>query len=106
MSQREFLQAFDAAAMEAFHGAGMADDALYLAPGALPLPVRVMVDRDLRDFGSDEAPVATRYTQITFQRSQVQPVRGARVTVDGDTFALDAELESDEARSVWVVTRG
>lgn len=108
MSQRDFMQAFDAAAFDAFFGAGLADEAMYTAPGAEPLPVSVLVDRGRRDFGDDAAPVSTQYVRITFQRSQVQPRKQARVEIlpDGEAFRLVHETEdSDESASRWVVER-
>jgi len=107
MSQRAFLQDFDASAFGAFRDAGLGDDAMYFAPGAgTGAPCVVLVDRGLRDFGGDVAPVGTGYVQITFQLAQVSPVHGGRVEVDGETYRLDGNEERDGSASRWVVVRG
>jgi len=107
MSQRDFLRAFDASAFAAFRDAGVADDALYMPPGGgAAVPCVVLVDRGLREFGDDGASVATRYVRIEFQLAEVQPTRGGKVIVDGETFVLDADEDKDESASRWVVVRG
>lgn len=106
MSQKAFLQQFDADAFACFLGAGMADTADYTAPtGGASLACEVLVDRNVRDFGEDASPVAASYTLVTFQRAQVSPARGGTVVVEGESFMLDAEVRSDESVSRWVVTR-
>lgn len=107
MSQTQFLREFDAQAINAFLDAGIADAAMY-QPNALAPAVacNVLVDRNVRDFGDDAAPVATSYTLITFQRAQVQPVRGGLVTLGAEVFVLDAEVRQDESSSRWVVANG
>jgi len=109
MSQRAFLQDFDATAFEAFLGAGLADDALYTPPGGAAAACQVLVDRDVREYGEGATTVGTSYTLVTFRRSQVDPQRGARVVVDptgaANAFLLDAEVKRDESMSRWVVMR-
>ncbi len=106
MSQRAFLQTFDALAFGTFRDAGLGDAAFYTAPGAdSAVACTVLVDRGLRDFGADAAPVATGYVQITFQLAEVNPVRGGRVVVDGETYRLDGHDERDGSASRWVVIR-
>lgn len=107
MSQRAFLQGFDAAAFGAFRDAGLGDAALYTAPGTdAAVPCTVLVDRGLREFGDDGAPVTTRFVQVTFQLAEVSPGRGARVVIDGETFVLDGDEDRDESTSRWAVIRG
>ncbi|OUL25885.1 hypothetical protein BV378_14205 [Nostoc sp. RF31YmG] len=106
MSQREFLQAFDGDAFEAFREAGFGDSAVYTSPGAtVGVACTVLVDRGLRDYGDDPAPVAAGYTQITFQLREVAPAHGGRVVVDGETYVLDGHEEKDGSASRWVVLR-
>lgn len=106
MSQRDFLRRFDAAAFAVFKGAGLADGAVYTAPGGAQLPCTVTIDRDVADFGDDEAPVSAPQTLVTFQRSEVEPVRFARLTLDGEVFVLDQRIRQDESISQWVVANG
>ncbi|HEY0201753.1 MAG TPA: hypothetical protein VGC24_08685, partial [Burkholderiaceae bacterium] len=80
-----------------------------VAPGSTDQqPCVVLVDRELREYGDDGAPVATRYVRITFQLSEVQPVRGGRVTLDqdGSSYVLDGDEDLDGSSSRWVVLRG
>lgn len=110
MSQKAFLRELDGELVGAFMAAGMADEALYTpAGGGAAVACEVLVDRDVRDYGDDVAPVGTSYTLIAFQRSQVEPQRGATVVVDPDgdaeVFTLDAETKRDESMARWVVTR-
>lgn len=112
MSQRAFLQAFDAAVIGAFADAGLADRAnYYAAGGAAALPCEVLVDRSLQEFGDDPATVAGPYVRIGFQRAQVQPARRGRVALLDDAgqeveaFVLAEMLPAmgDESMTYWVV---
>ncbi|MEO6518828.1 MAG: hypothetical protein ABIO17_07545 [Pseudoxanthomonas sp.] len=104
MSQKDFLRDFDAAAVACFHSAGIADTATYRATVAdLPVACVVLVDRNVRDYGDDLAPVAVPKTLVLFQLAQVSPKRGGLVLVHGEEFALDAEVRRDESVSQWVV---
>ncbi len=106
MSQRDFLQAFDGDAFEAFQLVAFGDSAVYTQAGvSVGVACTVLVDRGLRDYGDDPAPVAAGYTQITFQLREVAPARGGRVVVDGETYVLDRHEESDGSASRWVVLR-
>ena len=107
MNQAAFLRDFDAAAVGAFLGAGMADDAVYTAPGGgAGVACRVLVDRDVEDFGDDAAPVSLRRTRITFQRAEVEPVAMAQVVIGAETFTLAKRVRFDESLSVWWVQHG
>lgn len=107
MSQRQFMQEFDAAAFAAFADAGLADSAQYLAPGAAAaLPCTVQIDRDVRDFGMDGAPVNTGYTLVTFQRAEVEPARRGRLVLPGETLVLAERVRQDESISQWVADHG
>lgn len=104
MSQAAFLRDFDAAAFAALADCGLADAATYRATAAAaPVDCTVLVDRDVRDFGDDVAPVSTAYTRVIFQRIQVQPVRGGIVTIEGVDYELADRIGEDEAASRWVV---
>ncbi|KAB7767625.1 hypothetical protein [Xanthomonas maliensis] len=104
MSQREFLQAFDADAFSAFAAVGLADgDARYQGPGdTYALPCTVQIDRDVRDFGGDPAPVSTGYTLVTLLRAEVQPVKRGLVLLVGETLVLVERVREDESISQWV----
>ena len=107
MSQQSFLREFDAAAFAAFRDAGIADEPTYQAPGAVeavPCGV-VLIDRGMRDFGDDLAPVGTTYVRATLQMAEVAPERGGRLVVDGEAYVLDSELDRDGSSSRWVVAR-
>ncbi|KIJ00481.1 hypothetical protein ST27_10330 [Xanthomonas phaseoli pv. phaseoli] len=106
MSQRDFLRRFDASAFSVFKDAGLADGAVYTAPGGAQLPCTVTIDRDVADFGDDEAPVSAPQTLVTFQRSEVEPVRLARLALNDEVFVLDRRIRQDESISQWVVVNG
>jgi len=116
MSQRAFMQAFDAAAFSLFATAGLADAAEYLAPdaapGTLPAPCTVLVDRDVEDFGDEVAPVSTFRTRITFQRLEVTAEEGGVVSLlDAaglvtEVFTLAQRTRHDEGISAWWVQHG
>ncbi|WP_372165363.1 hypothetical protein [Xanthomonas euvesicatoria] len=107
MNQREFMQAFDATAFAAFADVGLADGARYQAPGATEtVRCTVQIDRDVRDFGSDLAPVSTGYTLVTLQRAEVQPAKRGRVLLDSETLVLAERVREDESVSQWVADHG
>jgi hypothetical protein len=113
MSQRAFLQAFEAAAFGAFAAAGIADAAEYLAPDAapdaVPVPCTVLVDRNVEDFGDEVAPVSAFRTRITFQVIEVAPEEGGMVSLLDDaglvaeSFTLAQRTRHDEGISAWWV---
>lgn len=116
MSQRAFLQAFDAAAFGAFQAAGIADAAEYLAPDAAPdavaTPCTVLVDRNVEDFGDDIGPVSAFRTRVTFQRLEITPEQGGMVSLlDAfgnvtESFQLAQRTRHDEGISAWWVQHG
>lgn len=104
MSQAAYLRDFDAMAFAALADCGLADAAIYRATiTATPVDCTVLVDREVRDFGDDVAPVSTAYTRVIFQRIQVQPVRGGIVAIEGVDYELADRIGEDEAASRWVV---
>ena len=107
MSQRAALQAFDAIVFRSAHAAGVADKAVYQAPGGPSLPCLVMVDDGVEDVGDDRAPVSADRTLIAFQLSEVQPEVRAQVviTATGDVYKLARRVERDESSEQWEVQR-
>lgn len=108
MSQSAFLAAFDASAFAMFADAGLGDAATYLprgaAPGATPAPCTVLVDRNVVDFDAEAVGnVSLRRTRVTFQRAEVTPTEGGKVTVDGETFTLVQREREDSSASAWWV---
>lgn len=108
MSQSAFLAAFDASAFAMFAGAGLGDAATYLpagaAPGATPAPCTVLVDRNVVDFDAEAVGnVSLRRTRVTFQRAEVTPTDGGKVTVGGETFTLVQREREDSSASAWWV---
>ncbi len=112
MNQAAFLRQFDANAIGAFFGAGLADAATYQAPTpegddpVVPAPVSctVLVDRNVTDFGDDLAPVSVPVVLVTFQRSEVEPAGGTvTLTGTGEAFSLIRRVRADESVSRWEV---
>lgn len=106
MSQNDFLREFDADAFATFLGAGMGDSATYTAPAGAPVACTVLVDRDVEDYGEDDAPVSLRRTRITFQRAEVEPVGMGQVVIGAETFTLAKRARYDESISAWWVQHG
>lgn len=107
MSQADALRAMDATIMAVMQAAGIADRPVFRPKGSGPdtqgIQCDVYVDRDVRLFGDDDAEVATPHIVVTMLRAQVEPHRGATITVGDETFKLEAELTKDESRARWVV---
>ena len=108
MSQDAFLRQFDADAFAGFFAAGLADAATYLprdaAPGATPTPCTVLVDRNVVDFDAEAVGnISLRRTRVTFQRAEVTPTDGGKVTVGGETFILVQREREDSSTSAWWV---
>lgn len=110
MNQTAFLRDFDAHAVAAFFGTGLADAATYVAdPAAGPaqdaVPCTVLVDRDVTDFGDDLAPISVPLVLASFQRAEVEPVAGAQITLTatGEIFDLVRRVRADESISRWEV---
>lgn len=105
MSQKAFLQDFDAMAVGCFASAGMADAAQYTGPnaGAVAIDCMVMVDRGTQAWGEDGMPVALGEVTVAFQRTQLDPQRGGIVVVDGDTYRLTDKLKDDASLVRWLV---
>ena len=92
-----FIQTFDAQAHAAFLGAGIADEASFVAhAGATEVACRVMVDRDVEAFGFDSR-VAARMVVIGALVADVgSPRRGAAFVIGSERFVVDAVLDADE----------
>ncbi len=104
MSQRQTLQAMDAAMVDAFKGVGLADAGTYTPPGGgAAVEVDVMVDREVQLFGDEGADIPAPAVVVTLFLAQVTPARGGVVTVDGDSFKLCDEIARDESRVRWTV---
>lgn len=110
MNQRDWMQQFDAAAFAAFLDTGLADRARYYAPSTTAgIDCTVLVDRDVRDYGDDLAPVSTSYVRISLRRDEVDADKLARVALldaagtEVEWFRLAAALaETDESLTHWV----
>lgn len=103
MSQKASMRDFDQSAVASFMGAGMADTALYTDPGVAGVPCHVLVDRGTQIWGDDPSPVALGEISVSFQRAEVEPVKGGVVVVDGDTFRLTDLVKDDGSLVRWLV---
>ena len=108
MNQRATLRSIDAQLHAAFAGAGIASWADYLppaaAPGAVPLPVRVYLDRGAQVLG-EFGQLIGRRDEMALMLADVTPAAKAIVTVDGDRYALTDKIDEDDSLSRWVVRR-
>ena len=108
MNQRATLRAIDAQLYAAFAGAGIASWADYLPPAAgpeaVPLPVRVYLDRGAQVLG-EFGQLIGRRDEMALMLADVAPTAKAIVTVDGDRYALTDKIDDDDSLSRWVVRR-
>lgn len=101
MSQRAALAAMDARLHAALADAGLADTGTYTAPGGLPVPARVYVDKSIATMG-EYAPTYGLTATVTILRADVaDPREGGVVAVDGESFTLRQLLDSDDGIAVW-----
>ena len=106
MSDAAFRRQFDAAFFDAWAGVVGGLEAAYLAPGAAtPVPVEVLKDVNVEQFGEDGAPIAFHAVVLTFRRTQVEPASRATVTLvdSGEVFTLAQHIGGDESLSRWAV---
>ena len=80
------------------------DAATYTPPAGEAASCTVVVERDVEvrpprsEFGVTERRVA-----LSFRRAEVDPVRGATVTVGAESWVTDAKLEDDGVVARWVM---
>lgn len=102
------LAAIDAAIHGAMRATGLADVAIYTAPGdPQQIPCRVYVNRSMQQMG-DFGQVSAPRTLVEIMKADVpDPVKGAMVVIAGERFRLESEeAGTDESISRWVVGRG
>ena len=81
---------------------GVADTGTYTDDTQV-IPCRVFVDRDAQVVG-EFAPTAGALVTVRMLRADVpDPAAGARLTIGGEVFQLDALQSQNETTSVWIV---
>jgi hypothetical protein len=109
MSQLDTLRRLDAAILGPIKRAGISDVPVFRAKGVVPpapgTPCDAYIDRDVRLYGDDEAEVATLHTTVTVFFAQVDPHRGATLTLGDETFKFEAEVSHDESSALWAVVK-
>lgn len=107
MSQKAFMQAFDAVAFGAFRTVGVADAAHYKEPGGeAEVPCTVLLDEDVEQFTQDDlAPISTTIDRVTLQLAEISPRAGGVVSIDGTgrRLKLVQKIRADESTAVWEV---
>lgn len=104
MSEAAWKREFDDAFFGAWGEAMGEIDAVYTPPAGAPVPVQVLVDTGIEQFGDDLAPVSTYASFVSFRLAQVEPVQFATVLVDGTTYRLVQRVDtSDQSLSRWAV---
>jgi len=107
MNQTGFMQAYFAESLAAFARAGLADVISYQPKsGAAPVGCIAMIDRDVRDFGDDSAPLGYPHVVITLARADApKPVTGDAVSLPatGETWKLEHRIGGDEVMTQWLV---
>jgi hypothetical protein len=98
------MNAFAAAIAAIFADRNIARDAVYIAEGGTPVPVRVVARRAdaITDFG--DARLWSETTRIDLRVAEVpSPRPGDRIEIDGDAFLIQGEPVRDVQRLVWTV---
>lgn len=106
MTQQSTLRAMDAALMEAFSAAGLADAAVFTQQGGgSPTACSVYVDRGVSYQGFD-GTVRNDAVSLTAFLDEIGevPKRGALFVVGATTFKVDQVSNKDESRVVCLVT--
>lgn len=109
MSQKAFMQSFDALAFGAFRAAGVADAATYTPPGAgaEPVPCTALLDEGVQNFtDEDPATVVARYDRVTLQLAEVTPRSSGIVVIEatGRRLKLEQKLRGDASAEQWEVS--
>jgi len=112
-NQTAFSQGLLGSIADAMLDVGMCSAAVYVAPSESPVPCRVFITRSAGTLGggayysaarhiTDQASVTSGTVTLGLLHEDVaEPVRGAIVQADGDTFRLVACIDADEAVSKW-----
>ena len=103
MSEAAFKRDFDRQFFGAWGGAMGGLAATYIPPGGTPVPVDVLKQTNVEQYGADGAPIAYHAVVLVFRREQVEPETRAQLVVDGDTFILAQRVAGDESLSHWAV---
>lgn len=98
------MTAFAAAVDALFADPNIGRDAVYVAGGGTPVPVRVVARRAdaITDFG--DARLWSETTRVDLRVTEVaEPRPGDRIEIGGDTFLIQGEPVRDRERLVWTV---
>lgn len=98
------MSAFAAAVGALFADPNIGRDAVYVADGGTPVPVRVVARRAdaITDFG--DARLWSETTRIDLRVNEVpNPRPGDRIEIGGDAFLIQGEPVRDRERLVWTV---
>jgi hypothetical protein len=98
------MTAFTAAIDLLFADPNIGREAVYIADGGAPVPVRVIARRAdaVTDFG--DARLWSETTRIDLRVAEVPAPRpGDRIEIEGDAFLIQGEPARDRERLVWTI---
>jgi hypothetical protein len=98
------MTAFTAAIDLLFADPNIGREAVYIADGGAPVPVRVIARRAdaITDFG--DARLWSESTRIDLRVAEVPAPRpGDRIEIDGEAFLIQGEPARDRERLVWTL---
>jgi len=98
------MSAFAATVGALFADPNMGRNAIYIADGGAPVPVRVVARRAdaITDFS--EARLWSETTRVDMRVAEVPTPRpGDRIEIDADAFLIQGEPVRDRERLVWTV---
>lgn len=98
------MNAFAAVVDLLFADPNIARDALYIAEGDAPVPVRIIARRADEIAGFGEARLWSEATRVDLRLAEVpNPRPGDQIEIEGDTFSIQGEPARDRERLVWTV---
>ena len=98
------MSAFAAAVGALFADPNIGRDAIYIADGGAPAPVRIVARRAdaVTDFG--DARLWFDTTRVDLRAAEVPgPRPGDHIEIDGEAFLIQGEPVRDRERLVWTV---
>ena len=98
------MSAFAAAVGALFADPNIGRDAVYIADGGAPVPVRVVARRADAVTGFGDARLWSETTRIDMRVAEVPAPRpGDRIEIEGEDFLIQGEPVRDRERLVWTV---
>lgn len=98
------MTAFTAAIDLLFADPNIGREAVYIADGGAPVPVRIVARRADEITGFGDARLWSETTRVDLRVAEVtNPRPGDRIEIDGEAFLIQGEPARDRERLVWTL---